>query len=176
MPVNTRIRPNPLYRVLNPVQSLRNGRIAMVSICLALSSCGGPENNSEYCQLELTNKLVTVQSAQKFVTLSGDLPSNCETLTRENNGKLIVQVRLVGPKDEDITLNQVQAGSRTKSFDPVASNLKAGSLDASFTSQAEPGWAIPWKDSPNSITVAVLAPLDAQDAELPQRASVRLSL
>jgi hypothetical protein len=169
MQLETLIRPTPAPTMLN-------ARNALVGMALALGSCGGPENNSEYCQLELTNQLVTVQSAQKFVTLSGDLPTNCETLTRENSGKLIVQVRLVGPKDEDIALNQVQAGSRTKSFDPVASNLKAGSLDASFTSQAEPGWAIPWKDTPNSITVAVLAPLEAKDTELPQRASVRLSL
>lgn len=147
-----------------------------VILFVILNGCGAPENNSEYCQFEVTSKAVTVLSARKAVTLSGELPPKCDILTRENSGKLTVQLRLVGPKDEDITLNQVQAGSRSKSFNPAASNLKAGSLDASFSSQAEPGWAIPWTDSPDSFIVAVLAPLDAPDTELPQRASVRLSL
>lgn len=141
-----------------------------------LSACGAPTNDKELCSFGVESESVDTQSANKLVSLRGDLPPECQTLTRENQGKLIVQIRVTGPRNQDIVLQSVKAGGRSKSFDPVGNNLKAGSLDSLFSSQSEPDWSVPWADSPSRFEVALLAPLSATDSDLPQRATVRLSL
>lgn len=143
---------------------------------LALLTCGSPTNDAELCTFDVKTQAVATQAASKLVSMSADLPSSCQTLTRDNSGKLIVEVTVSGPKDEGIVLQSVQAGDRDKSFDPVANNLKAGRLDTQFSSQSEPEWTVPWSDSPQRFVVALLAPLNAPEAALPQKATVRLSL
>lgn len=142
-----------------------------------LSSCGvSPSNTSESCQFDVFTKNIETMAAQKRVELGGTIPQSCGTLTRENSGKLVVAVRLVGEEDETVRLAAVQAGDRTKDFDPVAANLKVGSIDAVFSSASEPSWAVPWADSPDTFEVALLAPIERSNDKLPRKASVKLSL
>jgi hypothetical protein len=155
---------------------MKIGYLRNIFALAVLAGCGSPVNDTELCSFEVRTEGITTQAASKVINLRGEMPSTCNALTRENEGKIVVQVRLTGPQDEDISLARVQAGTRSKSFDPVSSNLRAGSVDASFSSQSEPDWAVPWSDAPSRFEVAVLAPLDASDDLVPQKATVRLSL
>jgi hypothetical protein len=155
-------------------QHQRTRFLGLVLFCLA--ACGSPTNDSEVCSFEVVSEGVATQSASKLVSLVGTMPAQCATLTTENSGRLTVQISLAGPKDPNIVLQSAEAGDRSKSFDPVGNNLRAGSLDTRFSSQTEPAWAVPWADSPSRFNVALAAPLSASDESLPSRATVRLVL
>ncbi len=143
---------------------------------LALAACGGPLNNAENCSFDVFTSSVDTQSTRKLIQLQGEMPAACETLTRENSGKLVVEVRVVGQENEDVALAGVQAGVRRKDFDTQATSLKVGSVDARFSSSSEPTWQVPWADAPELFQVALSAPLDVNTDSVPQAAQVKLSL
>lgn len=146
---------------------------ALLFVC---SSCGGTTNDSEACSFDVTSSEVITESTRTVIELEGDLPPTCETLTRENSGKLVVEIRLAGEENSAIGLAEVEAGSRRKEFNPQQASLRAGSLDAQFSSQSEPAWSVPWADRPDFFKVAISAPLGTSSSDAPQRATVRLSL
>ena len=158
------------------LRRLLAGCLSTLAASMAISCGVGPTNTAENCQFEVFTANVATLASRKRVELSGNMPPSCETLTRENTGKLVVAVRLVGEENEDIRLAAVQAGNRSKQFDPDLANLKVGSLDAAFSSTSEPSWAVPWADAPDVFEVALLAPLATTDENLPRKASIKLSL
>jgi hypothetical protein len=147
-----------------------------LALALVCQSCGGTNNDAEYCLFDVTSSGVTTESTRTIIELQGELPPSCETLTRENVGKLVVEIRLSGDASPSTGLAEVEAGSRRKDFNPEVANLRAGSLDAQFSSQSEPDWSVPWEDRPETFKVALSAPLGTISSAAPQRATVRLSL
>lgn len=158
--------------------SLRKDQRQFVSLALIFvcSSCGGTKNDAEACLFDATLSDVITESTRTVINLEGNLPPACETLTRENSGKLVIEIRMAGAENSAIGLAEVEAGKRRKEFNPQQASLRAGSLDAQFSSQSEPEWSVPWTDRPDVFKVAISAPLGTRTTDAPQRATVRLSL
>lgn len=151
-------------------------RATQATLLLTLSACGGAQNSSELCSFDVFQNSTETQSTRTLVELQGPLPEACQTLTRENTGKLVVDVRVEGDPNPGVALAEVKSGNRTREFDESVTNLGAGSVDARFSSLIEPDWQVPWEDRPSSFTVALSAPLGSTASNLPNRARVTLSL
>lgn len=139
-------------------------------------ACGGAEIQDEppACQVALEPVDAAPPTGSTVRTYSTLLPEVCSAFVSKNETPLTVTIAGDKPGGSAAYLARLAAGTRDYPMGPTYS-LRQGSVYVDFRSDANPQWALPWKDSPPSINLEVRSDSSLPSDAWPRKFTVSLS-